>query len=247
VAWDGRRMADASAGEDAVGATQALRDLAGIVLGDSSFEAVLDRATRVAKRAIAGADDVSATMLRDGDPTTVASSGPLAEAVDERQYDLGHGPCLEAARTARPVLVSDLTTERRWPEYARQALEIGIRSSLSLPLIIDNRSIGAFNSYSRTPGCFDDEEVRRLAEDLAAYAAIVLNNADLYFTATTRADQLAEAMKSRAAIEQAKGILMASRHCTADEAFAILVRLSQQSHRKLREVASTLVQETVGD
>jgi GAF domain-containing protein len=225
---------------------QALRDLAGIVLGDSSLSAVLDRATRIAKRAIPGADEVSVTMYRDGTPVTVASSGPLAEAVDERQYDVGDGPCLEASRTGQVVLVNDLTAESRWPEYSPRAVAAGVRSSLSVPLRVDGRSIGAFNAYARTIKGFDSEQVRRLAEDLAAYAGIVLNNAEQYFTATIRADQLVEAMNSRAVIEQAKGIVMATRHCGVEEAFDVLVRLSQQSHRKLRDIATAIVAEASG-
>jgi GAF domain-containing protein len=223
---------------------RALRDLASIVLGDNSFEAVLDRATHVAKRAIAGADEVSVTMHRGGTPVTVASSGALAEAVDERQYAVDAGPCLDAARTGRMLVVSDFATEDRWPEYVPKAREAGVGSSLSVPLLLDDRPIGAFNAYARAARAFDNPKAHRLAEDLAAYAGIVLNNAELYFTATSRADQLAMAMQSRAVIEQAKGILMAGRRCGADEAFDILVRLSQQSHRKLRDVAAALVRET---
>jgi GAF domain-containing protein len=238
-------MASPTDERDQPDAAEALRDLASIVLGDNSFEAVLERATHVAKRAIAGADEVSVTMNGGGSPTTVASSGPLAEAVDERQYEFDHGPCLEAVRTGHVVLVSDLTVDERWPEYGPAALEAGVRSSLSVPLLVDGRSVGAFNGYSRSPRAFDDEAVQRVVKDLAAYAGIVLNNAGLYFTATSRADQLAEAMKSRAVIEQAKGILMAQRRCSAEEAFDIPVRLSQQSHRKLRDVADALVRKTV--
>ena len=71
----------------------------------------------------------------------------------------------------------------------------------------------------------------------------MLNNAGLYFTAATHAEQMAEAMRSRAVIEQAKGILMGGRRCSADEAFEILARLSQDSHRKLRDVAAALVED----
>jgi AmiR/NasT family two-component response regulator len=52
---------------------------------------------------------------------------------------------------------------------------------------------------------------------------------------------MTEAMASRAVIEQAKGVLMGGRRCDADEAFGILVKLSQQSHRKLRDVAQTII------
>jgi AmiR/NasT family two-component response regulator len=50
-----------------------------------------------------------------------------------------------------------------------------------------------------------------------------------------------KAMESRAVIEQAKGIIMGDRRCTAAEAFAILTKLSQDTNRKLRDVAAALV------
>jgi len=234
-------MVDSRPDDGRLSPEQALRELAGIVLTDSSYDAVLTRATHVAKRAIPGADDVSVTMQRDGAPTTVASSGKLAEEVDETQYDVGRGPCLDAVRTGESVLVSDLADDSRWPSYGPRAVGLGIASSLSVPLLVDAQPVGAFNIYSLRTGSFDSDSVRRLATDLAGYAAVVLNNASLYFTAASRADQMAEAMKSRAVIEQAKGILMAQRRCSPDEAFEVLVRLSQETHRKLREIAETLV------
>jgi AmiR/NasT family two-component response regulator len=113
---------------------------------------------------------------------------------------------------------------------------------VAVPLLVDDRHIAALNIYGTEPHAFDAAAVRT-AEDLAVYAAVVVNNAGLYFSASPRAEQLTEAMTSRAVIEQAKGVLMAGRQCTADDAFAILVRLSQQSRRKLREVAQALIDE----
>jgi AmiR/NasT family two-component response regulator len=49
------------------------------------------------------------------------------------------------------------------------------------------------------------------------------------------------AMESRAVIEQAKGIIMGERRCTADDAFALLTKVSQDSNRKVRDVAAALV------
>jgi AmiR/NasT family two-component response regulator len=64
-------------------------------------------------------------------------------------------------------------------------------------------------------------------------------------SAAELAEHMAAAMASRAAIEQAKGILMSQRKCDADEAFHLLVKLSQQTHRKLRDVAATLIEHTL--
>ena len=52
---------------------------------------------------------------------------------------------------------------------------------------------------------------------------------------------LRAALESRATIEQAKGIVMATMHCTADEAFDLLKQQSQYENRKLREIARDLV------
>lgn len=65
-------------------------------------------------------------------------------------------------------------------------------------------------------------------------------------TQTERAvEQLREAMKSRAVIEQAKGMLMLRLQCDADEAFQTLVGISQRTQRKLRDVAAILVAESM--
>jgi GAF domain-containing protein len=160
--------------------------------------------------------------------------------VDETQYQEDEGPCLHAMRSGQTVVVTDQTTEDRWPGYDPRAVAAGVRSSCSVPLQVSGEFIGALNAYGTETHAFDDTAVA-VAEDLAGYAGIVLNNAGLYFTAATHAEQMAEAMRSRAVIEQAKGILMGGRRCTADEAFQILARISQESQRKLRDVAAALV------
>jgi len=72
---------------------------------------------------------------------------------------------------------------------------------------------------------------------------VTLNNADLYFSATSLADQMTTAMQTRSVIEQAKGVIMGGRRCNAEEAFAVLVKVSQTSHRKLRDVAQSIIDE----
>jgi GAF domain-containing protein len=79
---------------------------------------------------------------------TVASSDARASAVDEIQYGAGSGPCLEAVDTGAVVRVDDLATETRWGGYRNLALQAGVRSSLSLPLVLADRVIGALNVYS---------------------------------------------------------------------------------------------------
>ena len=132
---------------------------------------------------------------------------------------------------------------RSWSEHAVQT---GARSSLSVGLPIEERIDGALNLYGLREGAFDDEAVL-LAETFAGYAAVALANATLYAITAKLAQQLPAAMASRAVIEQAKGIIMGRRRCSAEEAFRVLTRISQDSNRKLRDVAAALVAKAQGD
>ena len=79
------------------------------------------------------------------------------------------------------------------------------------------------------------------AELFATEAAVVLANASAYWAMSDLASGLRTAMQSRAQIEQAKGILMASRHCGSEEAFKMLVQASQRNNEKLRDIAARIV------
>ncbi len=103
--------------------------------------------------------------------------------------------------------------------------------------------VGALNVYSRRPDRFGAEDVS-LGELIAAQAGVAMQVAAAFFRHRDLALQMQTALASRARIEQAKGVLMASRGCTEDEAFRLLVELSQSSNRKLREVAEALVAST---
>jgi AmiR/NasT family two-component response regulator len=84
------------------------------------------------------------------------------------------------------------------------------------------------------------------ASSLAQQLAAAIESVEAYRSTAKLARELGEAMRSRAVIEQAKGILMAERHIGADEAFDQLAKLSQQANVKLRDVAGRLVAERSG-
>jgi GAF domain-containing protein len=223
----------------------AVRALASIMLGDGSREAVLQKTCEAATAVISGADEASVTLLADS-PHTVASTGSMATQADEAQYRAGQGPCLEAAHEGRPVIVADLGQEQRWPSYAAAALASGVSASLSVPLEIRGAPAGALNIYARRADAFDAAMVDT-AFDLAHYAGIVATVSDERDRAVKLAEEMQQAMQSRAIIEQAKGILMRESGGSSEDAFQLLVRLSQESHQKLRDVAQRLVDQVTGD
>ena len=103
----------------------------------------------------------------------------------------------------------------------------------------------SLNLYSRSRIELSDRQMR-LATSYAEQLAATLQSVDAYKSTAQLAQNMAEAMRSRAVIEQAKGIVMGERRCTAEEAFTILVKVSQDSNRKLRDVAAALVERAAG-
>ena len=223
-------------------ATEVLERLGRLSLRELSMESLLQTVADLAKSVMPGDPEASVTLLVRDRPTTIASTGGLATDLDESQYDRGHGPCLHAARTGEVVEVRDTRTDGRWPDYLPRAAEAGSLSSLSLPLAVDADAqlSGALNVYARRPDAFD-EQSRSVGTRFAPYAAVAAGNLYAYRSARDMADNLQIALASRAVIDQAKGILMERHRFTADQAFQVLVRISMQANRKLRDVADHLV------
>ncbi len=163
----------------------------------------------------------------------VATTGPIPERLDELQQREGEGPCLLAARTQEVVRLEDLTTDGRWPSFAALAADMGVSSMLCLPLHVDSTTFGTLSLYADTPRAIKDvaEPVARV---LAVLAAITLSESRSQVN-------LQRALQSRDLIGQAKGIIMHSRRITADDAFALLVRRSQETNTKLVQVAESVV------
>lgn len=227
---------------DSVEPQDAFSALARITLAEHSVDSVMGTIADLAKRTVPGAREVSVTLVERGAAKTVAYTGALAIYLDERQYERGHGPCLDGIDGGEPVRIDDLRRETRWSDWVADALEHGAGSSLSIPVPLQREVSAALNLYGATEHAFDDAGAE-LAGTFAAYAGVALANMHLYEAQSRVAVQLQTAMQSRAAIEQAKGILMGQRGCTAEEAFTLLVRLSQDTNRKLRDVAQAVLEQ----
>jgi GAF domain-containing protein len=187
-----------------------------------------------------GAEACGLTVEQAGRGVTVEYSGEMAARADERQYELDDGPCLQAMRTGEAVLAPDMATEQRWGRYPERAVEVGVRSSLSLPLTIGGTGRGALNLYSTRASAFTDDD-RRAAQTWASQAGGALAVALRMAEREAVVDHLHQGMVSRQVIGQAVGLLMAQRRCTSEEAFELLKTASQRNNEKLRDLAQRMV------
>jgi GAF domain-containing protein len=219
-----------------------LEDLTRFVVSEAPLEQLMERIALAAAEVIEPVAAASITFAKpQGRAWTVASTGALATDLDEAQYALGHGPCVDAATGGTAVLIRDMRAEDRWPGYTPVAVDAGVRSSLSMPLPIQEHVLAALNLYSCEVDAFTEAD-RAAAVEVATTAAAAVANAVLYESASQLAADLQDAMRSRATIEQAKGIVMAQSAVGPDEAFDLLVRASQRENRKLRELAAEIVE-----
>ena len=220
--------------------TKALEAMSQFFVGDATLRETLNRVAELARDSVSGADMVGLTMLVEGRPRTAVFTDDRAPEIDAAQYGTGVGPCLDAFRHQEVFRIEDTAKDTRWRPFSEAAAAQGIQSTLSLPLLARHEAVGALNIYSRSRDAFSDEDVE-VGLQFAAHAAIMLANAQAYWDARQLGENMAEAMKSRATIEQAKGILMGAQRCSPDEAFQILLRASQRENRKLREIANEIV------
>ena len=163
-----------------------------------------------------------------------APTGDLPRLADAIQEEVQQGPCLDAAYRHRTVRIPDMNTEQRWPLFAARALELGAGSMLALQLYVEGDDLGALNLYARTPGSFTDDS-EQMGLLVAAHAAVA-------YIGARKQSNAARALLHRDLIGQAKGMLMERYQISADRAFLLLTRISQNNNRKLHQVAEELIE-----
>jgi hypothetical protein len=223
-------------------AIEGLRDL---FAAEEPLDDISARVAVTAARAIQHADAVSITALTWPEARTTACTDERVLELDHQQYAAGRGPCLEAAWQRTPVRAVIGAEHQRWPEFVDAAQRLGIRASLSVPLLVDGvdddqEMVGSLNIYSYTASAFDpfDEQLMRLYTVAAGHA---ITNARRWQHSRDTVAQLEQALTSRPDIDMAKGALIALHGCDPDQAFAELVDQSQQSHLRLHTVATELL------
>jgi GAF domain-containing protein len=219
--------------------------LLGLLVQGPDLDSFLDEMVNLSTEVITPVAACGITVRRDGRPYSAATSNNLAAQIDELQYSVDQGPCLDAMRSGTVIQVDDLSRDNRWDHYRPHALAHGVLSSLSLPLIVDGESLGALNLYSSTPAALAGPH-REHAEEFATKCAAALTVSLRQVRQAQMQQQLAEAMVSSSVIDQAIGILMGQQRCTATAAFNLLRQASQHRNRKLRDIAAEIVTNVSG-
>ncbi len=211
-----------------------VRDLESQVGSDFSLGSTLDELTLNAAQLVPGAAYAGITVrTRTGDIDTVAATDRYPVLLDDIQRSYNEGPCLFAAQHDHLVRVDDLRTEDRWPRYSREAVATTpIRSVMSLQLFAHRPSSASLNLYS--------EHVKAFGAESATLGLVFAAYTTLTWSMLSRDQQFRKGLSSRDTIGQAKGILMERFHISAEAAFELLKRRSQESNTPVIAIARRL-------
>jgi hypothetical protein len=205
----------------------------------------IERVQTFALDALPGCVASGVTILGNAVPTLHITSDAVAQRLDELQFELGHGPAVDAVDGGVPVGAADLAQDHRWAGLAAAARDLGICSTLAYGLSVPREDhwqpLGVFTLYAEEPAGFDGE-ASELGDLLATYLAVAAGFDRDRTDLARREAALHRALGTRDVIGQAKGILMERRHLRAGEAFDILRRTSQRLNVRLNQVAEQLAE-----
>ena len=153
-----------------------------------------------------------ALMTADGPSGVVlAATDGRARQLEELQFALGEGPCVEASSSGRPVLRADLAVSGsagsgRWPRFGAAVLDAGVRAVFAFPLRVGAIRVGVLDLYRDTPGpltALDLADALAFA-DAATFVVLHLQDHDEYGGVNSA---LSGPIDHQAVVHQATGMI----------------------------------------
>ncbi len=183
-------------------------------------------------------------MLMSGDVPrgSVCTTDAVSALVEQLQFELGEGPCVDAYQHDFPVLEPDLghPSELRWSGFSPPALDAGVRAVFGFPLQVGAVRLGALNLYRDTPGALTDEQ----HADALLLASIVAHTL-LLLQAGAAAGTVAVGLEAHAnfqyVVHQASGMVAAQCGVSVAQALVRLRAHAFGNERPLADVARDVV------
>ena len=177
----------------------------------------------------------------------MAASQEDAKLLELFQLQNDEGPCLDAFRTATPVVNTDLRdADTRWPQFASHAITAGFRCVHAFPLRLRSQALGALNVFGADDGKRLHDADISVIQALADVATIALIQERAVTRSGVLTEQLQGALNSRVIIEQAKGAIAQAHGIGVDDAFTMIRAYARSTNRRIGDVAHGIVTDLSG-
>jgi hypothetical protein len=193
-------------------------------------------------------DGVGLALMNDaGHQGVIAATDGPATLMEDLQFTLGEGPCLDASRNRRPVLQPDLaqTAGTRWPGYGPAVLEAGIAAIFAFPLQVGAIRLGILDLYRETPGYLDAEQLADALAYADAAVVILLHLQGKMTPGEGLHPQLSDPLQSRAEIHQATGVISVQAVVGLTEALLLLRAHAYATDRPILNTAREVLAGTL--
>jgi hypothetical protein len=210
--------------------------------GPAGAAGLLQRVCTAATQALSASGAGISVMTEGGLRGVSAASDPHSARIEELQFVLGEGPCMDAFATRRPVLVPDLAdgAGRRWPMYTPAAQEGGIRAVFAFPLQIGAMRLGVLDVLREDTGPLTGDQLPLALTFADVTVAALLDQQEVAGAEESGAD-LAAAVENSAELFQAQGMVMVQLGISINEAMVRMRAYAFAEGRSLGEIAHDVV------
>jgi GAF domain len=185
-------------------------------------------------------------MIDDEHRGTFACSDPTIGVVEDLQFTLGTGPCIDTYRMGEPVLEPQLAdpTVMRWPGFSGPAVEAGVQAIFGFPLLVVTQRLGALDLYLDHPGELRPDQVSDalILADVAAHAIL---EAQASAPGGELARELEAVTASRAVVHQAAGMALVQLDVPIDEAMSRIRARAYAEGRTTEALARDIVERLI--
>lgn len=191
---------------------------------------------------------VGLALMNDaGHQGVIAATDGAATLMEDLQFTLGEGPCLDASRDGRAVMQPDLarTACARWPGFGPPVLDAGIAAIFAFPLQIGAIRLGILDLYRDVPGNLDAKQLAGALAYADAAVVILLHLQGKMAPGEGLHPQLGDPIQSRAEIHQATGVISVQAVVGLTEALLLLRAHAYAADQSLLNIAREVLAGTL--
>jgi transcriptional regulator with GAF, ATPase, and Fis domain len=214
---------------------QLVTDFDFVDLAHSLTQAVID---------LVGADAAGVMVVdRSKVLRVIAASDEDTHVLEVFEVQSRQGPCFEAWSNGSALFEADIAAVKRWPLFSQQAANLGYVMTAAVPLRLGGEIFGALNIFWRA-GPLPEDFMQSL-QALADLAAVGLGQQVALMDPRQLAGQIDRAMRSRVAIEQAKGMLAVQANVNMDQAYSLMTHYGRRHGMFISEIAQRVLERSL--